>query len=108
MLLAMVIDLQFGVNYTGVPVNPVATGAAWLGLIAPGVSVTARRLHDIGLNGWLAAALVGVTVLGMALSVEADLLGAAASLLAVIAAVAVGVIPATPGANQYGPNPKSL
>lgn len=100
------IDVQSGVDATGTPTNPVFTGAVWLGLLAPGISVSARRLHDINLSGWLAGAIVGVTILGMALSMEIGPFGPALSLLAVIAAVGVGLIPSVTGENQYGPSPK--
>ncbi|MGH6951021.1 MAG: TIR domain-containing protein [Vitreimonas sp.] len=107
-MLAMSLDMLVGGRtYDGAPVNPIITGAVWLALLAPGVSVTARRLHDIGLSGWFAAAIVGVTVLGMALSTEVPLLGELASLAAFIATVAVGAMPSASGANAYGPNPKA-
>jgi uncharacterized membrane protein YhaH (DUF805 family) len=107
-LIAMSFDMLLaGTSYDGAPNSPIVTGAVWLALLAPGVSVTARRLHDINLNGWLAAAIVGATVLGMALSMEIPLLGDLASFAALIATVAVGVIPSAAGANQYGPNPKA-
>jgi len=106
LVLAGLIDMQSGVDATGTPVNPIFTGAVWLGLLAPGISVTARRLHDINLSGWLAAAIVGVTILGMALSAQVGPLGPALSLLAVVAAVGVGLIPSVAGPNQYGPSPK--
>jgi uncharacterized membrane protein YhaH (DUF805 family) len=108
LLLAMSLDMLIGgTDYTGAPAYPMATGAVWLALLAPGVSVTARRLHDINLNGWLAGAIVGVTVLAMLVSTEIPVLGELASFIAVVAAVAVGVIPSAAGTNQYGPSPKA-
>ncbi|MBC7767262.1 MAG: DUF805 domain-containing protein [Phycisphaerales bacterium] len=103
---AGVIDMQFGVDYTGAPTNPIMTGATWFALLAPGISVTSRRLHDIGKSGWIAAALVGSTVIGMVLSSDASVIGPLISLAAIAAAIVVGVLPSSPGANQYGQNPK--
>ncbi|HYD89380.1 MAG TPA: TIR domain-containing protein [Vitreimonas sp.] len=108
LIVAGAIDLQFGVDFTGAPINPYFTGAVWLGLLAPGISVTARRLHDIGHSGWLAAAVVGLTLLGMALSGDPSPIGPLISLAAVGAAIVVGVISSAPGMNQYGPHPKGL
>ncbi len=106
LLIAAALDLPVGgMSYDGTPVSPIITGAVWLGLLAPSVSVTARRLHDINLSGWLAAAVVGVSVLGMLLRMEVPVLGELASFAAIIGAIAVGVIPSAAGANQYGPSP---
>ncbi len=108
LLIAMSLDMLLGgTDYTGAPANPMINGAAWLGLLAPGVSVIARRLHDIGQSGWLAAGIVGMTIVGMAASTEIAVVGELASLASAIAGIAVGVIPSATGANQYGPNPKA-
>jgi len=108
LLIAMALDMLLGdTGYDGAPINPMITGAAWLALAAPGVSVTARRLHDIGQSGWLAAGVVGISVVGMAASTEIPMVGELASFASAIAAIAVGVIPSAAGANQYGPNPKA-
>ena len=96
-----------GTDFDGAPLYPLISGAAWLALIAPGVSVTARRLHDINLNGWLAAAIIGGAVLGALLSMEIAIVGELVTLAALIAAIAVGVVPSAAGPNQYGPNPKA-
>jgi uncharacterized membrane protein YhaH (DUF805 family) len=108
LLIGMALDMLLGpTDYTGAPVNPIVTGTVWLALLAPGVSVTARRLHDINLSGWLAAAIVGVTVLGMLAQTEMPLLGELASFAVVIAGIAIGVVPSAAGGNRYGPNPKA-
>src|SRR5262245_41773808 len=107
MLIATALDrIVVGTDFNGNPLYPLIAAGAWLALIASGVSVTSRRLHDINLNGWLAAAIVGGAVLGTLLSMEIEIIGELAALAALIAAVAVGVIPSAPGPNRYGPNPK--
>ena len=105
LVLATVIDMQFGTDYSGAPLYPVTTGLVWLALLAPGISVTSRRLHDINLSGWFAAALAGVSIIGGAVSTEFAV-GGVISLLAAAGAIVVGVMPPTPGENQFGPNPK--
>jgi uncharacterized membrane protein YhaH (DUF805 family) len=65
------------------------TGLAYVILCFPFVSVTARRLHDIALNGWLAA-LAPIPWLGW------------------LFAAVIGFIPGHPGENKYGPNPKGV
>ncbi len=110
LILAAVIDTAFGVDYTGAPVNPIITGAVWLALLAPGVSVLSRRLHDINKSGWIAAAVVGATVLAGVLSSAAGalgMLGSLTSLAAVAAAIAIGVMPGVTGPNAFGPDPKA-
>lgn len=79
-----------------------------LALAGPGVSVMSRRLHDIGLSGWLVAALFAVYVVGIALALEIPVLGGLLALATIVAALVVALIPSKPGANQYGPNPKGL
>lgn len=62
--------------------------AAMAALLAPGIAVTARRLHDFNANGWIAVAAV-VPYLGW------------------IATIVIGLIPGKPGENQYGPDPRN-
>ena len=61
-------------------------GAVCLWLIPPGISVGSRRLHDVGLSGWLYL-LVIIPYLG--------------NLFMLI----ISLIPSNKGANQYGPDP---
>lgn len=88
---AMTIDITlFGTNYYGTPNLTLVSGICGLALICPGVSVAARRFHDIGLNGWLVAIgyLLAVVYIGW------------------IFIFVVGLIPGTPRENKYGPSPK--
>ena len=62
--------------------------AAGLGLLLPSLAVAVRRLHDVGKSGWfLLLALVPIISLYLLYLFIQD---------------------GTPGANQYGPNPKGL
>lgn len=87
-VVAAVIDIALGgTNYAGMPNSQIVTLIAGLALIAPTVSVAARRAHDFGQSGWLAA-LICIPYIGW------------------IAAIAFIFIPGQPGPNQHGPNPK--
>ena len=68
--------------------TPFVTILAGLALIAPTVSGAARRAHDFGQSGWLAA-LVCVPYIGG------------------LAALVFVFIPGQPAPNQYGPDPKA-
>ena len=59
-----------------------------LGLIAPGLAVGARRLHDTGKSGWWL--LIGLVPFGG------------------IVLLVFFVLDSAPGPNQYGPNPKGI
>jgi uncharacterized membrane protein YhaH (DUF805 family) len=101
--------MAFGINPDTETANlQVFTGFAWLGLVAPGVCVTVRRFHDVGLSGWLYLAGIVACVVGGALAVEIPALGGLILLAAGGAMFAVTVIPSRPGANAYGPNPKGI
>jgi uncharacterized membrane protein YhaH (DUF805 family) len=79
-----VIDgILFGTNYDGSLALPAVSGLASLALVAPTFAVTARRLHDSGLNGWIAIAAI-----------------------IPVAGIVIGLIPPNAGANQYGPDPR--
>lgn len=60
-----------------------------LAIFVPGLAVTVRRLHDVGKSGW------------MYLIVLIPIIGA-------IWILVLLVTDSTPGANQYGPNPKEI
>jgi uncharacterized membrane protein YhaH (DUF805 family) len=60
----------------------------WLALLIPGISVSARRLHDVGRSGWWL--LLMFTCIG------------------IIPLTIWACIDSTPGENQYGPNPKGI
>lgn len=83
----MFIDAMWSYAATGEYV-PALTVIFGLYLIGPGVSVAVRRLHDVGMNGWLyLIALI-------------PYLGAAFMLV-------VALIPGQPKTNEYGPDPKA-
>lgn len=75
--------MLFGTDFQG-NIIPVLTGVVSLGLAAPAISVTSRRLHDAGQTGWLAA-LVVIPYLGF------------------VWAIVVGLMPGKAEANQHGP-----
>lgn len=60
-----------------------------LAVLIPGIAVSVRRLHDTGRSGWW-------------------LLIALVPLIGVIVLIVFMVIDSTPGANEYGANPKEL
>jgi len=114
-----VIDASFGLNpYTGQPNSQVISTLAGLGLLAPGVAVTARRFHDVGLSGWFVAVFFLVYLVagamfgaGMAsgMGTGGDSLTGLAAVLFLAAGAAqlvIALIPSRAGENQYGPNPK--
>ena len=79
-----------------------------LALLAPGISVLSRRLHDVGLSGWLVAGVFGVYVVGAIMTAAAMPVGGVIILLSALCVLVVALIPSRPGANQYGPNPKGV
>lgn len=106
---AFIDSVLFGVNpYTNEPDTQLFSGVLGLGLIAPTISVMSRRFHDVGLSGWLVAAVFGAYILGGGVALEAEELGALIVILTAVAAIIVTVLPSKPGSNQYGPNPKGL
>ena len=83
----------YGINpYTSMPNGMLFTTVVSLAFICPAVSVTSRRFHDVGLNGWLVA-------VGYVLSVI---------WVGGIFIMVVGFMPGQPGDNKYGPNPKAV
>jgi uncharacterized membrane protein YhaH (DUF805 family) len=63
------------------------SGALLLALLLPGLSVSVRRLHDVGMSGWWFL-LSFVPILGD------------------IAMIVIFCLGSEPGENRYGPNPK--
>jgi len=59
-----------------------------LAAVIPSLAVTVRRLHDIGMSGWLVLIALVPILGGLALLV-------------------MTLMDSNPGANQYGPNPKA-
>lgn len=104
-----------------------------LALLWPGLAITVKRLHDIGLTGWIAAIPYGVAVVG-SIAAAASMgigtlmnmqgmdqedpaailaaVGPAFGISAIVLLVIVGFLlwfvfaPSQPGTNRYGPNPK--
>jgi len=108
-IVAGIVDMMFGVNpYTMQPNSQIVSTISSLALLAPGVSVAARRLHDIGMNGWLAAPLFIVGGLGGGLAALGNPLGLILSLAAFAGWIFIGASPGKPGTNEYGPNPKGV
>lgn len=88
----------------GIMRSPVSTiGLAILALfgvasILPVASLLYRRVHDLGLTGWIAAAIILFTALGYVISIL--------SIPAAIGFLIVAFMPGKPGDNKYGPSPK--
>jgi uncharacterized membrane protein YhaH (DUF805 family) len=91
-IIAMMIDITlFGTNAEGAANIQLAFMIISLALLCPGLTVTIRRFHDVGLSGWwLAAAYPAVFVFG----------------LGALAIVIVALIPGKAVENKYGPPPK--
>lgn len=109
-VIAYAIDLGVGgMNpYTNTPNSQLVSGALSIALLAPGVSVLSRRFHDVGLSGWLVAAVLGVYIVGAMMMAAAMPIGAVIVGVTVLVVLVVAIVPSRPGANQYGPNPKGL
>jgi uncharacterized membrane protein YhaH (DUF805 family) len=60
-----------------------------LAVLIPSLSVAVRRLHDIGMSGWLLLICLVPGIGGLVLLV-------------------LFLLDSNPGPNQYGPNPKAL
>jgi uncharacterized membrane protein YhaH (DUF805 family) len=82
-VIAYIVDgVLFGTTYDGTLVLAAASTVVALALLAPTFAVSARRLHDIGLNGWIAIAII-IPLVG----------------------IVIGLVPGKPEANEYGPRP---
>jgi uncharacterized membrane protein YhaH (DUF805 family) len=91
-IVAAVLDVAlFGTNsYTGAANAPVFTLLFSFGILCPSVSVGVRRLHDIGVSGWLYIPIaIGYFFL-----------------IGGLVMLVIALVPSKPEANQYGPNPK--
>ena len=87
-----------------------------LGLLVPGLAVTARRLHDTNRSGWWMLIALGPYAVTIALTVMAVgsgsmmALGSAGlvGILALVGALVLlvfMVLPGNPGDNRFGPSP---
>ena len=106
-----------------------------LGLIWPNLAITVKRLHDMGLSGWLAAVpyvvglvgsvlafgMIGMSAVANANGLDSEdpaavlaLLGPAFGLFGIMFLVGIGFLlwigltDSKPGDNKYGPNPKGF
>ncbi len=106
-----------------------------IGLIWPNLAITVKRLHDMGMSGWLAAipfvanivgfimifVSVGASVFMNAAALENEdpaaimaLLGPMFGIMGILFLVNfgfllwVGLSEGKPGPNKYGPNPKGM
>ena len=87
----------------------------WLATIVPGLAVSVRRLHDTNRSAWwlllmvpylLSAVMMAMAVAGGGFAAvgTAGMLGIVGLVCAIVLLVFM-VLPSTPGANSYGPNP---
>ena len=113
-LVAMTIDSLVGIQLFG-PYG-LLTCLLALGLIAPGLAVTFRRLHDTNRSGWwILVVVVPYFIMGIMMGMAAasgDMTGMASAgivgLVALAGAVAMlvfMVLPGTKGDNRFGPDP---
>lgn len=106
-----------------------------IGLIWPNLAITVKRLHDMGMSGWIAAVpfvanvvgfimmfvSVGASVFMNAAALENEdpaaimaLLGPMLGILGILFLVNIGFLlwvglsDGKPGSNKYGPNPKGM
>ena len=93
---------------TGAPNSQVVYALVALALFAPGLSVFSRRLQDVGLSGWLAAAVFGAYAVGMLMTAAMMPIGLLLLFGVAAGVLVIALIPSRPGANQYGPNPKGV
>ena len=97
-----VVSLTFGI----------ATLLYVIGTAIPAISVTVRRLHDIGYSGWwmlMPAASFLAMVVGIVLKANVlVVLWAVILLVAYLGLFIASVLDSQPSENQYGPNPKAV
>ncbi|GAN00401.1 hypothetical protein U91I_04067 [alpha proteobacterium U9-1i] len=107
-VVATIIDIAVsGFNsYTSQPNSPIFSTIVALAVLCPGLSVMSRRFHDVGLSGWLVAAVFAGLFVGGVLAPIQPALGGIVTLAAAGFGFVVALLPSKPGDNQYGPNPK--
>ena len=111
-LIAVAIRSNFGETYLSVSAlaGP-ASNVAFLAYFWPATVGTVKRLHDLGVSGWLYAAYFVVSYGSWGFFLMSSRSGAAvslvvlASLVGVVFSVFVFFMPGTPGQSQYGPDP---
>ena len=72
----------------GDSINSLITGLYLVAILIPSLAVSVRRLHDIGISGWMIlVALIPIAGIGL---------------------LVLFVLDSDPGENQYGANPKEV
>lgn len=94
LILALVGDMVWNAVFLGIEdfengFIPLLTVVVWLGFFIPGITVTIRRLHDVGMSGWLYLVGFFPYLGGLFLFV-------------------VSLIPSQRHTNEHGPHPKAV
>lgn len=107
-LVSGLILLGVAVLYDAVSAGPLQWITGWLAwplLVWIGACLLARRLHDRGRNGWIAAVILAALV--AVWPQPSGFLDFPFVLVLVWAGVELGVLNGEPGTNRYGPPPRS-
>lgn len=106
-LVSGLILLGVAVLYDAVSAGPLQWITGWLAwplLVWIGACLLARRLHDRGRNGWIAAVILAALV--AVWPQPSGFLDFPFVLVLVWAVVELGVMTGEPGVNRYGPPPR--
>jgi uncharacterized membrane protein YhaH (DUF805 family) len=106
-LVSGLILLGVAVLYDAVSAGPLQWITGWLAwplLVWIGACLLARRLHDRGRNGWIAAVILAALV--AVWPQPSGFLDFPFVLILVWAGVELGVMTGEPGVNRYGPPPR--
>lgn len=125
--------ILFAISFVGGFLPDQVSWVLSLVLLWPGLAISVKRLHDIGLTGWIAAIPYGVSIVGTIAMIASigvttfthieslnqedpaavmAAVGPALGIGALILLVVVGFLlwfvfaPSQPGTNRFGPNPK--
>lgn len=105
-LVSALVLLAVAVLYDAVSAGPLQWITGWLAwplLVWIGACLLARRLHDRGRNGWIAAVILAALV--AVWPQPSGFLDFPFVVVLVWAAVELGVLTGEPGVNRYGPPP---
>jgi uncharacterized membrane protein YhaH (DUF805 family) len=105
-LVSGLVLLATAVVYDAVSAGPLQWITGWLAwplLVWIGACLLARRLHDRGRNGWIAAVILAALV--AIWPQPSGFLDFPFVIVLVWAAVELGVLTGEPGVNRYGPPP---